>query len=175
MTLAGSISATITLGRWAIARPISTASPGKAWSFTDYYGQQSCTAGRAAFLTGQNPLRTGLTKVGRPGAPVGLQAEDPTIAELLRDHGYATGHFGKSHLGDLDEFLPSNHGFEEFFGTLYAPSAEAEIENPDYPRGTAYAETAKPRGVIHARSLPDGTHSVEDTGPNTTERMEDAR
>jgi len=140
-------------------------------SFTDYYGQQSCTAGRSAFLTGQNPLRTGLTKVGRPGAPVGLQQEDPTIATLLRDQGYATGHFGKHHLGDLDEFLPSNHGFDEFFGTLYAPSAEAELENPDYPHDSPYASGMAVRGVIHSWSKPDGSHVVEDTGPNTTERM----
>jgi arylsulfatase len=140
-------------------------------SFTDYYGQQSCTAGRSAFLTGQNPLRTGLTKVARPGAPVGIQPEDPTIATLLRGQGYVTGHFGKHHLGDLDEFLPSNHGFDEFFGTCYAPSAEAEIEDPDYPSDSPYMQSQIPRGVIHSWMLPDGTHKVEDTGKNTVERM----
>ena len=101
--------------------------------FTDYYGQQSCTAGRAAFITGQNPMRTGLTKVGVPGADTGLQPEDPTIAELLKPLGYATGQFGKNHLGDKDEFLPSNHGFDEFYGNLYHLNAEEEPENADYP------------------------------------------
>ena len=99
-------------------------------AFTDYYGQQSCTAGRAAFICGQNPVRTGLTKVGMPGATVGLQAEDPTIAELLKPLGYATGQFGKNHLGDRDEYLPTVHGFDEFFGNLYHLNAEEEPENP---------------------------------------------
>ena len=100
-------------------------------AFTDYYGQQSCTAGRAAFLCGQNPIRTGLTKVGMPGADVGLQKEDPTIAELLKPHGYRTGQFGKNHLGDKDDFLPTKHGFDEFFGNLYHLNAEEEPEDPD--------------------------------------------
>src|SRR5262245_22199732 len=102
--------------------------------FVNYYGQQSCTAGRAAFITGQCPFRTGLTKVGMPGAPVGLQKEDPTIAEFLKPLGYNTGQFGKNHLGDRDEFLPTNHGFDEFFGNLYHLNAEQEPENEDYPK-----------------------------------------
>jgi len=136
--------------------------------FTDYYGQQSCTAGRAAFITGQNPLRTGLTKVGIPGAEAGLQAEDPTIAELLRPLGYATGQFGKNHLGDRDEFLPSNHGFDEFYGNLYHLNAEEEPEEADYPNHLPESLLPRPRGVIH--SFSDGR--VEDTGPLTRKRME---
>ena len=100
--------------------------------FTDYYGEQSCTAGRAAFICGQNPIRTGLTKVGLPGAELGLKAEDPTIAELLKPLGYATGQFGKNHLGDLNKHLPTAHGFDEFYGSLYHLNAEQEPENPDY-------------------------------------------
>lgn len=137
-------------------------------SFTDYYGQQSCTAGRAAFITGQNPIRTGLTKVGMPGADLGLRPEDPTIAELLKPLGYATGQFGKNHLGDRDEFLPSNHGFDEFFGNLYHLNAEEEPENPDYPQNPEFKKRFGPRGVIH--SFADGR--VEDTGPLTKKRME---
>ncbi|MFV1858586.1 MAG: arylsulfatase [Anaerolineales bacterium] len=136
--------------------------------FTDYYAQQSCTAGRAAFITGQNPVRTGLTKVGIPGADLGLQAEDPTIAELLKPHGYVTGQFGKNHLGDKDEFLPSNHGFDEFYGNLYHLNAEDEPEHPDYPKNPAFLERFGPRGVIH--SFADGR--IEDTGPLTKKRME---
>ncbi len=97
--------------------------------FTDYYGEQSCTAGRSAFITGQSPIRTGLTKVGMPGADLGLQKEDPTLAELLKSKGYATGHFGKNHLGEKDEFLPTQHGFDEFFGNLYHLNAEEEPES----------------------------------------------
>jgi arylsulfatase len=136
--------------------------------FTDYYAQQSCTAGRAAFITGQNPLRTGLTKVGMPGAEVGLQAEDPTIAELLKPLGYVTGQFGKNHLGDKDEYLPSNHGFDEFYGNLYHLNAEDEPEHPDYPKDPTFRERFGPRGVIH--SFADGR--IEDTGPLTKKRME---
>jgi arylsulfatase A-like enzyme len=136
--------------------------------FTDYYAQQSCTAGRAAFITGQNPVRTGLTKVGMPGAEIGLQTEDPTIAELLKPLGYATGQFGKNHLGDKDEFLPSNHGFDEFYGNLYHLNAEDEPEHPDYPKDPAFRERFGPRGVIH--SFADG--GIEDTGPLIKERME---
>jgi arylsulfatase len=136
--------------------------------FTDYYAQQSCTAGRAAFITGQNPLRTGLTKVGMPGAAIGLQAEDPTIAELLKPLGYVTGQFGKNHLGDKDEFLPSNHGFDEFYGNLYHLNAEEEPEHPDYPRNLGPEILPRPRGVIH--SFTDGR--IEDTGPLTKKRME---
>ena len=137
-------------------------------AFTDYYGQQSCTAGRAAFITGQNPIRTGLTKVGMPGADLGLRSEDPTIAELLKPLGYVTGQFGKNHLGDRDEFLPTNHGFDEFFGNLYHLNAEEEPENPDYPKDPAFKKKFGPRGVIH--SFADGR--IEDTGPLTKKRME---
>ena len=136
--------------------------------FTDYYAQQSCTAGRAAFITGQNPIRTGLTKVGMPGSDLGLQAEDPTIAEMLKPHGYVTGQFGKNHLGDKDEYLPSNHGFDEFFGNLYHLNAEEEPEVPDYPKDPAFRKRFGPRGVIH--SFADGR--IEDTGPLTKKRME---
>jgi arylsulfatase len=136
--------------------------------FTDWYGQQSCTAGRAAFLTGQAPIRTGLTKVGLPGSPLGLQKEDVTIAELLKPMGYATGQFGKNHLGDLDEHLPTNHGFDEFLGNLYHLNAEEEPENPDYPKDAEFKKRFGPRGVIH--SFADGR--VEDTGPLTKKRME---
>ena len=139
--------------------------------FTDYYGEQSCTAGRSSFITGQSVFRTGLSKVGLPGSDLGLQAEDPTIAELLKPLGYATGQFGKNHLGDLDEMLPTNHGFDEFFGNLYHLNAEEEPENEDYPDPSEYPEFAKrfgPRGVIH--SYADGR--IEDTGPLTKKRME---
>src|ERR1051326_4045248 len=136
--------------------------------FTDWYGQQSCTAGRAAFITGQNPIRTGLTKVGLPGATIGLQPEDPTIAELLKPLGYATGQFGKNHLGDKDEFLQTKHGFDEFFGNLYHLNAEEEPENPDYPKSPEFKKKFGPRGVIH--SYADG--KIEDTGPLTKKRME---
>ncbi|WP_211226774.1 arylsulfatase [Algoriphagus vanfongensis] len=136
--------------------------------FTDYYAEQSCTAGRAAFITGQMPVRTGLTKVGIPGADLGIQPEDPTLAELLKPLGYATGQFGKNHLGDKDEFLPTNHGFDEFFGNLYHLNAEETPENPYYPKNPAFREKFGPRGVI--KSTADG--SVEDTGPLTKKRME---
>ena len=141
-------------------------------AFTDYYGQQSCTAGRAAFITGQNPIRTGLTKVGMPGAETGLRAEDPTIAELLKPLGYATGQFGKNHLGDRDEFLPTMHGFDEFFGNLYHLNAEEEPEDPDYPEDPAFRQRFGPRGVLHAVADGRGGQMVEDTGPLTRERME---
>jgi arylsulfatase len=141
-------------------------------AFTDFYGQQSCTAGRAAFITGQNPLRTGLTKVGLPGADFGLRPEDPTIAELLKPLGYATAQFGKNHLGDRDEHLPTNHGFDEFFGNLYHLNAEEEPEHEDYPRDPAFKERFGPRGVIHSWAQPDGTQKIEDTGPLTRKRME---
>ncbi|WDZ75102.1 arylsulfatase [Ensifer adhaerens] len=136
--------------------------------FTDWYGEQSCTAGRAAFITGQSPIRTGLTKVGLPGADIGLQAEDPTVAELLKAQGYATGQFGKNHLGDKDEFLPTAHGFDEFFGNLYHLNAEEEPENPDYPKNPEFKKRFGPRGVIH--SYADGR--IEDTGALTRKRME---
>jgi arylsulfatase A-like enzyme len=136
--------------------------------FTDWYGQQSCTAGRAAFVTGQSPIRTGLTKVGLPGAPEGMKKEDPTIATLLRAQGYMTGQFGKNHLGDRDDMLPTAHGFDEFFGNLYHLNAEEEPENPDYPKGEAFKKQFGPRGVIH--SFAGGT--ITDTGPLTRKRME---
>ena len=140
--------------------------------FTDFYGQQSCTAGRAAFITGQNPFRTGMTKVGMPGANFGLQPEDPTIAELLKPLGYATAQFGKNHLGDLDEHLPTNHGFDEFFGNLYHLNAEEEPELEDYPKDPEFKKRFGPRGVIHSWAQADGTQRVEDTGPLTKKRME---
>jgi arylsulfatase A-like enzyme len=136
--------------------------------FTDWYGQQSCTAGRAAFITGQSPIRTGLTKVGLPGAPEGMKKEDPTIAGLLKAQGYVTGQFGKNHLGDRDEMLPTNHGFDEFFGNLYHLNAEEEPENVDYPKNPEFKKKFGPRGVIH--SFAGG--KIEDTGPLTKKRME---
>jgi arylsulfatase A-like enzyme len=139
--------------------------------FTDYYGEQSCTAGRAAFICGQNPYRTGLTKVGMPGADLGLRDKDPTIATALKSLGYATGQFGKNHLGDKDEFLPTRHGFDEFFGNLYHLNAEEEPELYDYPSSEEFPhfrERFGPRGVIH--SWADGR--IEDTGPLTRKRME---
>jgi arylsulfatase A-like enzyme len=143
--------------------------------FTDYYGEQSCTAGRAAFITGQNPLRTGLTKVGMPGADIGLRAEDPTIATALKAQGYKTGQFGKNHFGDRDEFLPTAHGFDEFFGNLYHLNAEEEPEHPDYPDPADFPDFRSrfgPRGVIHSWANPDGSQRIEDTGPLTKKRME---
>jgi len=136
--------------------------------FTDYYGEQSCTAGRSAFITGQSPIRTGLTKVGMPGADIGLQPEDVTLAALLKDRGYATGQFGKNHLGDKDAFLPTNHGFDEFMGNLYHLNAEEEPEHPDYPTDPEFRERFTPRGVIHSHA--DGR--IEDSGPLTRKRME---
>jgi arylsulfatase len=141
-------------------------------AFTDYYAQQSCTAGRAAFITGQNPIRTGLTKVGMPGANLGLQAEDPTIAELLKPLGYTTGQFGKNHLGDKDEFLPTVHGFDEFFGNLYHLNAEEEPEDVDYPKDPAFKAHFGPRGVLHCWADGKGGQKIENTGPLTKKRME---
>jgi len=147
--------------------------------FTDYYGEQSCTAGRSSFITGQSVFRTGLSKVGLPGADLGLRKEDPTIAALLKAQGYATGQFGKNHLGDKDEFLPTNHGFDEFFGNLYHLNAEEEPENEDYPGDmvladgkTTFRQKFGPRGVIHSWALPGGKQKIEDTGPLTKKRME---
>jgi arylsulfatase A-like enzyme len=136
--------------------------------FTDAYGEQSCTAGRAAFITGQSGFRTGLLKVGLPGAKEGLAPEEPTIAELLKPHGYMTGQYGKNHVGDRDEHLPTNHGFDEFFGNLYHLNAEEEPENPDYPKDPEFKKKFGPRGVI--KSSADGT--IEDTGPLNKKRME---
>ncbi len=136
--------------------------------FTDYYGEQSCTAGRSSYIMGQSVLRTGLSKVGLPGAEQGMQIEDPTIAGLLKAQGYVTGQFGKNHLGDRDEHLPTNHGFDEFFGNLYHLNAEEEPENEDYPKDPKFRERFGPRGVI--KSSADG--KIEDTGPLTKKRME---
>ena len=136
--------------------------------FTDYYGEQSCTAGRSSFIMGQSVFRTGLSKVGLPGAELGQREEDPTIAVLLKDLGYATGQFGKNHLGDRDEHLPTNHGFDEFFGNLYHLNAEEEPENEDYPKDPEFRKRFGPRGVI--KSTADG--KIEDTGPLTKKRME---
>lgn len=152
--------------------------------FTDYYGQQSCTAGRAAFITGQNPVRTGLTKVGAPGAPRGLQPEDPTIADLLKPLGYVTAQFGKNHFGDRNMFLPTVHGFDEFFGNLYHLNAEDEPEDPDYPKNPMFKMFFGPRGVLDlkASDVDDptedprfgkvGKQTIVDTGPLTKKRME---
>jgi arylsulfatase len=152
--------------------------------FTDYYGQQSCTAGRAAFITGQSPMRTGLLKVGLPGAKEGLAPEDTTIADLLRPLGYATGQFGKNHLGDRNEFLPTVHGFDEFFGNLYHLNAEDEPEHPDYPQGTEFRVRFGPRGVMRCTATSEaapgedprfgawGGQNCEDTGPLDKKRME---
>ncbi len=136
--------------------------------FTDYYGEQSCTAGRSSFIMGQSVFRTGLSKVGLPGAKEGINILDPTIAGLLKDQGYATGQFGKNHLGDRDEHLPTNHGFDEFYGNLYHLNAEEEPENEDYPKDPAFHKKFGPRGVI--KSTADG--KIEDTGPLTKKRME---
>ena len=136
--------------------------------FTDYYGEQSCTAGRSSYIMGQSVFRTGLSKVGLPGAELGMQKEDPTIAGLLKAQGYVTGQFGKNHLGDKDEHLPTNHGFDEFFGNLYHLNAEEEPENMDYPKDPKFREKFGPRGVI--KSSADG--KIEDTGPLTKKRME---
>jgi len=136
--------------------------------FTDYYGEQSCTAGRSSFITGQSVSRTGLSKVGLPGADLGMRKEDPTIAGLLKPLGYATGQFGKNHLGDKDEHLPTAHGFDEFLGNLYHLNAEEEPELPDYPQNPEFKEKFGPRGVI--KSSADGP--IRDTGPLTKKRME---
>ncbi len=153
-------------------------------TFTDYYAEQSCTAGRASFITGQSGLRTGLTKVGLPGATVGLQKEDPTIAELLKAQGYATGQFGKNHLGDRNEFLPTVHGFDEFYGNLYHLNAEEEPELPDYPKDPAFRAKFGPRGVMDCKASATDDPTVDprfgkvgkqvckDTGPLTKKRME---
>ncbi|RHW76990.1 arylsulfatase [Colwellia sp. RSH04] len=136
--------------------------------FTDSYGDQSCTAGRAGFITGQHPMRTGMTKVGLPGADEGINVKDPTIAKLLKARGYVTGQFGKNHLGDKDEHLPTNHGFDEFFGNLYHLNAEDEPEHPNYPKSPEFKKRFGPRGAIH--SFADG--KITDTGPVTKKRME---
>src|SRR6201989_397667 len=155
--------------------------------FTDYYAEQSCTAGRSSFITGQCTLRTGLSKVGAPGSPIGLQDRDVTMAQLLKAQGYATGQFGKNHLGDLNKYLPTVHGFDEFFGNLYHLNAEEEPEHEDYPteqEAPLMRKALLPRGVIHSwatykdsgdvddRYGPVGKQRIEDTGPLTKKRME---
>jgi arylsulfatase A-like enzyme len=152
--------------------------------FTDYYAEQSCTAGRSTFITGQATLRTGLSKVGLPGADLGLRAEDITIAEAIKPLGYATGQFGKNHLGDRNEFLPTVHGFDEFFGNLYHLNAEEEPENPAYPKDPAFRSKFGPRGVLKTKATDHddptvdprfgkvGNQTIEDTGPLTKKRME---
>jgi arylsulfatase len=139
--------------------------------FTDMYAQQSCTAGRAAFILGQSPFRTGLLTIGVPGSAQGITKDQPTIAELLKPLGYTSGQFGKNHLGDRDEHLPTNHGFDEFFGNLYHLNAEEEPEGYYYPKNPEFRKKYGPRGVIHSWVNPDGTQKIEDTGPLTTERM----
>jgi arylsulfatase len=152
--------------------------------FTDYYAEQSCTAGRSTFITGQCTLRTGLSKVGVPGAPVGIQARDVTMAQLLKNQGYATGQFGKNHLGDRNEYLPTVHGFDEFYGNLYHLNAEEEPENFNYPQDPKFREMFGPRGVLRCKATDKddptehprwgrvGKQTIEDTGPLTCERME---
>ncbi|MDH5588387.1 MAG: sulfatase-like hydrolase/transferase, partial [Nitrospirota bacterium] len=139
--------------------------------FTDWYGEQSCTAGRSAFITGQSGFRTGNLKVGLPGAKEGLQARDVTLAELLKAQGYMTAQFGKNHLGDADETLPTAHGFDEFMGSLYHLNAEQEPENPDYFKDPALKKKYGTRGVIHTWANPDGSQKIESTGPLNIERM----
>src|SRR5215510_12529521 len=152
--------------------------------FTDYYAEQSCTAGRASFITGQSGLRTGMTKVGLPAATLGLRKEDPTIAEILKPLGYVTGQFGKNHLGDRNEFLPTVHGFDEFYGNLYHLNAEEEPELPDYPKDPKYRAKYGPRGVLDCKASNRDDATVDprfgkvgkqvckDTGPLTKKRME---
>src|SRR5499426_3973390 len=152
--------------------------------FTDYYAEQSCTAGRSSFLTGQCTLRTGLSKVGAPGASVGLQARDATIAEMLKPLGYATGQFGKNHLGDKNEYLPTVHGFDEFFGNLYHLNAEEDPEDFNYPQDAKFKEMFAPRGVVKCKATDKddpteqprwgrvGKQTIEDSGPLTRKRME---
>jgi arylsulfatase A-like enzyme len=141
-------------------------------AFTDYYGQQSCTAGRAAFIGGNVPVRTGMTKVGMPGAPQGWQKTDVTMATVLKSAGYTTGQFGKNHQGDRDEHLPTMHGFDEFFGNLYHLNAEEEPENMDYPKDPEFRKKFGPRGVLHCKADGKGGQTIEDTGPLTKKRME---
>ena len=161
---------------------------GEGMRFTDSYGEQSCTAGRAAFISGQSVYRTGMSKVGVPGVDIGWAAEDPTIAELLKPLGYATGQFGKNHFGDLNKYLPTVHGFDEFYGNLYHLNAEEEPENEDYPHKDQFPrlhDFALPRGVLNCTALdedstepddpkfgPVGKQTIEDTGPLTAKRME---
>jgi arylsulfatase len=145
---------------------------GEGVAFTDYYAQQSCTAGRAAFIGGTVPVRSGMTKVGLPGAKQGWQKTDVTMATVLKSQGYTTGQFGKNHQGDLDDHLPTMHGFDEFFGNLYHLNAEEEPEHRDYPKSPEFRKKFGPRGVIHSWANADGTQKIENTGPLTRKRME---
>src|SRR6202162_1412426 len=152
--------------------------------FTDYYAEQSCTAGRSSFITGQSGLRTAMTKVGLPGAALGLQKEDPTIAELLKPQGYVTAQTGKNHLGDRNEFLPTVHGFDEFYGNLYHLNSEEEPEDPDYPKNPEFHKRFGPRGLLDCKASDKddpaedprfgrvGKQTIKDTGPLTRKRME---
>ncbi len=142
--------------------------------FTDWYAQQSCTAGRAAFITGQHPFRTGLLTIGMPGSDQGIGDDMPTLATLLKPHGYTSGQFGKNHLGDQDKHLPTVHGFDEFFGNLYHLNAEEEPETYYYPKDEEFRKQFGPRGVIRSRSDGKGGQKIEDTGPMTRKRMETA-
>ena len=164
------------IGTWNISHNnrgmMGYQTPKEGIAFTDYYGQQSCTAGRAAFISGAVPVRTGMTKVGLPGAKEGWQKSDPTIAALLKAQGYATGQFGKNHFGDRDEHLPTIHGFDEFFGNLYHLNAEEEPENPDYPKNPEFRKKFGPRGVLKTKADGKGGQTIEDTGPLTKKRME---
>jgi arylsulfatase A-like enzyme len=139
--------------------------------FTDAYAQQSCTAGRASFILGQNPFRAGLLTIGMPGSPHGIPDWSPTIADLVKAQGYATGQFGKNHLGDQDKHLPTMHGMDEFYGNLYHLNAEEEPEGYYYPKNPEFKKKYGPRGVIHSWANPDGTQKIEDTGPLTRDRM----
>jgi arylsulfatase A-like enzyme len=140
-------------------------------TFMDHYAQASCTAGRAAFITGQYPIRLGLSTVGLPGSPIGLQKEDPTLAEMLKPLGYATSQFGKNHLGDLDEHLPTNHGFDEFYGILYHLNAGEYVEQYDFPKNPDIASRFAQRGIIHSVAQPDGSQRIEDLGNFGRERQ----
>jgi arylsulfatase A-like enzyme len=172
MTSAGGTSVTTAAGRWVTGRRISIGLPTKALPLPISMLSKAVRRVASAFITGQNPIRTGLTKVGMPGAEIGISEEDPTIAELLKPLGYITGQFGKNHLGDKDKFLPTNHGFDEFFGNLYHLNAEEEPEDPDYPKDPAFKARFGPRGVIHSYANGQDGQIIEDTGPLTKKRME---
>ncbi len=173
-----------TMGLMGIRTPNIDSIAKAGMIFTDYYGEQSCTAGRASFIMGQHGMRTGMTKVGLPGAKAGSQKEDPTIPGLLKAHGYATGHFGKNHLGDRNEHLPTVHGMDEFYGNLYHLNAEEEPENVDYPKDPAFRAKFGPRGVLDCKATDKddetvdprfgkvGKQTIKDTGPLTKKRME---
>ena len=171
MTLVGKTSVPTAWEQWDTPPPILTVLENKGFDLPITMRnlvQPSSTAGRAAFITGQYPIRSGMTTVGQPGDALGLQAKSPSLAEVMKSAGYATGQFGKNHLGDRDEMLPTAHGFDEFFGNLYHLNAEEEPENPDYPKNPEFKKRFGPRGVMH--SFADGR--IKDTGPLTKKRME---